>query len=536
MTILDVRGLSVEPSAKGARRILDDVGFSLRKGEFLAIVGESGSGKTTLSRALTGLLAPSLRIAQGTIQFAGVDLTRLPERPFGRLRGQDIGYVPQDPATSLNPTKTIGSQLSEVFRLHPDRASGGASLRDRCIELLEQVGIDRPAERLKLYPHQLSGGQKQRVLIAVAFALNPKLLVADEPTSALDATVQRQVMTVFDRLVQERRTTVVFITHNIALAADHASHILVLRHGRVVEANTVAGILAEPAAAYTRQLLGHGQPVVLRQAAFRPCQSSDPILEVEQLVKVFGGRDGQRAVDDVSFSIPRGSTFALVGESGSGKSTTARIIAGLEQGTSGRVRLDGSDITRPGVSQRRRVWREMQFVHQNPDSALNPRETVMRIVSSPLRAHRVGRQDEVAARVLGLLHQVGLPHEIVTKRPFQLSGGQRQRVALARALALETRLLILDEALSALDVVTQEQVIALLRELRQTLGLSLLFISHDLSVVERFADFVGVMHKGRMVEVGAIDRVFTLPETQYTQSLLVARPGRRFGLTTGRLS
>jgi peptide/nickel transport system ATP-binding protein len=531
-TILHVRGLTVGPPLPGAKRILDGVGFSLRRGEFLAIVGESGSGKTTLSRALTGLLPPELRIVEGRVGFDGIDLTHLREREFSRLRGRDIGYVPQDPGMSLNPTKTIGFQLAEVFRLHPDAVSGTATVHDRCITLLEQVGIDHPTERMRQYPHQLSGGQKQRVLIAIAFALNPKLLIADEPTSALDATVQRQVMTVLDRLVRERGTTVVFITHNIALAADHASHILVLRDGRVIENNTAADILVEPAAAYTRQLLGHERPAGLPRTDFGRCQPPDPILEVEHLVKVFASRGlarprgGLTAVDGVSFSVPRGSTFALVGESGSGKSTTARIIAGLEQGTSGRVRLNGADITRLRTGERRRVWRDMQFVHQNPDSALNPRETVMDIVASPLRAHGIAQRRQRQERVAALMHQVGLPPATVTKRPFELSGGQCQRVALARALALDVSLLILDEALSALDVVTQDQVIALLRDLRQDLGLSLLFISHDLTLVERFADFVGVMHEGRMVEFGPIDRVFHRPETHHTRSLLAARPGR----------
>jgi peptide/nickel transport system ATP-binding protein len=452
-TILQVRNLVVGRLDSAAPAILKGIGFSLRRGDFLAVVGESGSGKTTLSRAIIGLLAPELRIASGEITFAGADLTRLNERQFTRLRGQDIGFVPQDPGLSLNPAKTIGSQISEVFRLRTDTGLNGAAIQDRCIALLEQVGIDRPKERLRQYPHQLSGGQRQRVLIAIAFACNPHLLIADEPTSALDVTVQRQVMTVFDRLVAERGTTVVFVTHDIALAADHASHILVLRDGRAVEAGPVGEILRNPASSYTRSLLAAqrtGTPVVSGASGY------DPILEVEDLVMTFGDHAGPPAVDGVSFAVRRGSTFALVGESGSGKSTTARMILGLERVVSGRICLNGRDITRLGLAERRQIWREIQFVHQNPDASLNPRETVGGIVGSPLRAHRAGTAAHRAARIAVLLERVGLPSEVTTKRPAELSGGQRQRVAIARALALDAKMLILDEALSALACIMHQ--------------------------------------------------------------------------------
>ncbi|WP_158929888.1 ABC transporter ATP-binding protein [Acidisphaera sp. S103] len=525
-TILRVRNLVVGRS-DAPTAILKGIGFSLRRGDFLAVVGESGSGKTTLSRAIIGLLAPELRIASGEITFAGADLTRMNERQFTQLRGQDIGFVPQDPGLSLNPTKTIGSQLSEVFRLRTDIALTGAAIQAHCIALLNQVGIDRPEERLRHYPHQLSGGQKQRVLIAIAFACNPHLLIADEPTSALNVTVQRQVMTVFDRLVAERGTTVVFVTHDIALAADHASHILVLRDGRVVEAGPVGEILRNPASSYTRSLLAAqctATPIISRAPEVA---QHDRILEVEDLVMIFGDHAGPPAVDGVSFSVRRGSTFALVGESGSGKSTTARMVLGLERAVSGRIRLNGRDITRPSLAERRRVWREIQFVHQNPDASLNPRETVGGIVGSPLRAHRAGTAAQRAARIAALLEQVGLPSEVTAKRPAELSGGQRQRVAIARALALDARMLILDEALSALDIVTRMQILDLLRRLQQSLGLTLIFISHDLSVVRQFADDVGVMHQGRLVETGSIGTIFDTPATPYTRALLAAQPGHR---------
>lgn len=526
-TLLDVRDLSI---VLGQRTILDRVGFPVRRGDFLAVVGESGSGKTTLSRAIIGLLAPELKVACGTIELAGLDLLRISESEFTRLRGSLIGFIPQDPATSLNPTKTVGSQLSEVFRLHPDPRLRGRAIRDRCIALLEQVGIDRPGDRLRQYPHQLSGGQKQRVLIAMAFARDPQLLIVDEPTSALDMTVQRQVMAVFDRLVAERGTTVIFVTHDIALAADHASRLLVLRGGRLIETGAVADILRRPTSGYTRSLLSgqRGTPPMKGLPT-----GGSAILEVDRLVVRFGNARNQAhgagmpAVDDVSFAVRQGSTFALVGESGSGKTTIARVILGLEHPVSGGVRLNGRDITRLGLAGRRAVWRDIQFVHQNPDASLNPRDTVGDIIASPLRAHRIGTARERSARVGELLERTGLPTETISKRPAALSGGQRQRVAIARALALRAQILILDEALSALDVLTQVQILDLLRRLRRELSLSLIFISHDLTLVRQFADHVGVMHKGRLVESGAVDAVFDAPSSPYTQELLSARPGLR---------
>jgi len=529
--ILDIQNLLVaRPAGAAGPPILDHVNFALRRGDFLAIVGESGSGKTTLAHAIIGLLAEGVTVKSGQIRFGYTDLLTVPDHRLTRIRGAEIGFVPQDPATSLNPVKTIGAQLSEVFRLRA-RSWGGTN-KARCIALLEQVGIDQPERRLKQYPHQLSGGQKQRVLIAIGFALNPRLLIADEPTSALDVTVQKQVMTVFDRLVAEHGTTVVFVTHNIALAADHASRILVMRGGKIVEGNDLAGILARPVDPYTRLLLESARSD--SRPTPRRAVSDGAIIEVESLVKVFDAKarltrshPPLTAVDHVSFAVRPGSTFGIVGESGSGKSTTARMIIGLESPTAGHVRFNGQDITRLPRAEQRAVWRDIQLVHQNPYASLNPRAKIGEIIASPLRAHGIGSAVFRAERAASLLEQVGLPRSLLARRPRELSGGQRQRVAIARALALNAKIIILDEALSALDVVTQAQVLDLLRALQEELGLTYIFISHDLTVVKQFADDIAVMHRGRLVEIGPVAEIFERPATPYTRSLLGALPGQR---------
>lgn len=534
--LLEVRDLAVDHvSGAGRRRILSGIDLTLNRGDFLALVGASGSGKTTLSHAIVGLLPPTLVVTAGRIAFEGQDLLALGERRLSRLRGRDIGFVPQDPGAALNPVKTISSQLAEVFRLHGPLWGRWGEIRARSIALLDEVGVDRPAERLRQYPHELSGGQKQRVLLAIAFAHRPRLLIADEPTSALDVTVQKQVMAVFDRLVREHGTTVVFVTHDIALAADHASRLLVMRDGAAVEEGAVSRIVGAPRDPYTRLLVSSALP---RPSAEPRAASSrapaEPVLAVEGLAKIFrrsgfAGRGGEAfgAVEDVSFTVRPGSTFALVGESGSGKSTTARAILGLEDASAGRILFKGRDITHAAPRERRLIWRDLQLVHQNPFSSLNPRATIGEIVASPLVAHGIGSRAERATRVADLLAAVGLPPDTAARRPRELSGGQRQRVAIARALAPAADVIILDEALSALDVVTQAQILALLRRLQVDLSLTYVFISHDLRVVRDFADDVGVMRRGRMVEQGPVADVFTRPETGYTRALLDAVPGDR---------
>jgi ABC-type glutathione transport system ATPase component len=440
--------------------------------------------------------------------------------------------VPQDPGASLDPVKTVGSQVAEVFRLHPEGCKRSKDeIRAEVIRLFELVGIDRPRERLRQYPHELSGGLKQRVLIAIAFSLRPKLLIADEATSALDVTVQRRVLEVFSRLARDHGTAIIFVTHDLAVATDLADRIVVMKRGKIREDRPVNDILTHPEDDYTVRLLMEASPAAPKDTSFAAepdREESIPAIEVQGLKKSFGqGEAEHRAVDNVSFAVRQGNTFALVGESGSGKSTTARMIMRLLDPDSGSVRIQGRDVTSLAGRDKRELWRTLQLVYQNPDSALDPRLTIGDIVAEPLVSFRIGSRSERRARVAELLDQVNLPASVVGSRTKELSGGQRQRVAIARALALGARTLVLDEALSALDVLTQAQILVLLEDLQRHLGLSYLFISHDLHVVERVAHDVGVMSKGQLMEVGPTAQVFRNPQSDYTRLLLDSNPGHR---------
>lgn len=520
---------------------LDGVDLTIRPGEVVALVGESGSGKSTLTKAIIGLLSGSGRVTGGTLTFDGQDLVNASTAEFRRVRGTRIGLVPQDPGASLDPVRTIGYQLTEVFRIHPQKElRSKESQLAEAARLLDLVGVDRPEQRLRQFPHELSGGLKQRVLIAMAFALKPDLLIADEPTSALDVTVQKRVLEVFDRLAKQTGTAVLFVTHDLALATDHASRIVVLQNGRIVEDRDVRAIATDPQHEYTKLLVdaaGQRTPADdLLERALAAAGIKDPVpdleaqllpaVEVHGLTKVFGtGEAARRAVDDVSFSVPAGTTFSLVGESGSGKSTTARLILRLLHQDVGTVHVHGQDVSDLTGRQRRDLWKDLQLVYQNPDSALDPRMSIEKIVSEPLDNHRIGTRAERKAKVVELLEQVNLPPRVAAARPAELSGGQRQRVAIARALVLGARTIVLDEALSALDVLTQAQVLDLLDALQRDLGLTYIFISHDLHIVEQISDRVGVMQAGRLVESGTVREIFDSPREHYTQALLAANPG-----------
>jgi peptide/nickel transport system ATP-binding protein len=508
---------------------VDSAHLTVRAGEVVAVIGESGSGKSTLSKAVIGLLPKTAHIARGRILIGEQDITALSERELVKLRGRVIGLVPQDPATSLDPVQPIGAQLTEVFRLHPlNRRSSRAELHDKAAALLELVGIDHPEQRLRQYPHELSGGMKQRVLIAIAFGLRPKLLIADEPTSALDVTVQKQVLEVFDRLAQQTGAAVLFVTHNLAVACDHAQRAIVMRDGRVLESGAVEDLVFTPRHNYTRDLI---------RSAFKPGSRTErarvlpteATVEVAGLTKVFAHGSGQqfKAVDAVSFAVEAGSTFALVGESGSGKSTTARLILGLARPDVGTVRVAGRDVTNLAGEAQREVWRHIQLVHQNPRVALDPRFTVKQIIAEPLNAFDIGSRAQRPQRIAELLDQVGLPSSIEQRRPGELSGGQQQRVAIARALAPQPRIVVLDEALSALDVVTQGRILDLLQQLQNELNLTYLFISHDLGLVRSLSDAVAVLRHGRLIETGPTHQVFDCPRHAYTRALLDATPGKR---------
>jgi peptide/nickel transport system ATP-binding protein len=537
--VLEVDRLAVSyRSGRDRRRVVHDVSFAVEPGEVVAVVGESGSGKSTTAHALLGLLPAGGAIDHGSVRLGGTDIAGWSSRRLEAVRGARIGLIPQDPSSSLNPVRPIGVQVAEVLRIH--RRGPASAVRTRVLDLLDRVGLDDPALRATQYPHELSGGMRQRVLIAIAIALEPELVIADEPTSALDVTVQRRVLDLLDDLRAEFGTSVLFVTHDLGVAADRASRIVVMKDGAIVEQGETAAVLAAPADAYTARLLADAPslsraafraprpPLFLRDAA--TAAAEDPFAVVATgLTKEFrvaGRREAFRAVDDVSFSILRGTTHSIVGESGSGKTTTARMVARFVDPDAGSIRIDGEDVATLGRAARRELRRTVQLVYQNPFGSLDPRQSVAAIVAEPLHNFRIGDRAARTARVAELLDRVALPAALATRTPRELSGGQRQRVAIARALAIDPRVVILDEAVSALDVTVQSQILSLLGELQDQIGLTYLFISHDLAVVRQISHTVSVMSHGRIVETGTTAEVFTSPQHDYTRELLSAVPGR----------
>ncbi|GAA4672187.1 ABC transporter ATP-binding protein [Frondihabitans cladoniiphilus] len=521
-----------------------DVSLRIHRGEKVAVVGESGSGKSTTAQAVIQLLASNATITGGSVAFDGIDLVHATAKELRGIRGRRIGLVPQDPTVSLNPVTRIGAQVAEVLVVH--RLASKADAARRAVEALREAGLANPEVQAQQYPHELSGGMRQRVLIALALIARPDLLIADEPTSALDVTVQRQILDHLDRLVAETGTSVLFITHDLGVAADRADRIVVLSDGRVVEEGTPDEVLRSPKHPYTKKLIA-AAPSLQSAPALRALQiearasaneepetgdaRADDVLVATSLVKEFPiprtlGHGVTRAVDDVSFGIPRGGTLALVGESGSGKSTTARLALRLADVTSGTVTVDGDDVTSIRGSRLRAFRRRAQIVQQNPYAALNPRLSIGSIVSDPLAAFGEGSRATRKARAVELIDLVELPASVLKRRAAELSGGQRQRVAIARALALRPELLVLDEPVSALDVSVQAQILDLLAGLQAELGVSYLFISHDLAVVRQIADRVGVLRRGRLVELAPTAQVFDAPSSEYTKALLEAIPGQ----------
>jgi len=529
-SLLDIRGLTVDyVTDSGRHRAVDGVSLAVGPGRVTALVGESGSGKSTLGQAVLGLLPNAARVASGSIRLRELELLGLPERRLRALRGARIGLVPQDPTGSLNPVRTVGASIAETFRVHGDRDH--AKIRTRVLELLERVGIDDPATRARQFPHELSGGMKQRVLIASAIALEPDLIVADEPTSALDVTVQKTVLDLIDTLRRESGTGVLLITHDLAVAADRADEVVVLRGGTVQESGRASEVLAHPAAEYTRTLLADApslSSVVERRIP--DATPARPLIEVQGLRREYARRGAEPfvAVDDVSFTVAAGTTHALVGESGSGKTTTGRAVAGFQRPTAGTVRVDGIDVTALSGRGLRDYRRTVQLVYQNPLASLDPRQRVGRAIEEPLRNFGLGSAAARSERVHHQLEQVALDPSLAARYPAELSGGQRQRVAIARALVLDPRVVVLDEAVSALDVTVQAQILRLLARLQEELGLTYLFISHDLAVVRQIADTVSVLRRGRQVESGPVDSVFRAPRSDDTRQLLAAIPGTAY--------
>jgi len=496
------------------------VELTVHHGQTVAVVGESGSGKSTTAAAIIGLLPPGGRITAGRIVFDGTDITRADRRS---IRGSGIGYVPQDPTTNLNPVWKVGFQIREALRANNFSA-------DRYVDLLAEAGMPNPAVQARRYPHQLSGGMCQRALIAIGLAGRPRLLIADEPTSALDVTVQRRVLDHLQRLTSELGTAVLLITHDLALAAERAQHVVVMHRGFVVESGAAQAILAKPRHEYTQRLIAAAPSI--RPPIKRVPSSRDDVVVATELTKTYRVSRGApwrhaefRAVDAVSFRLRRATTLGIAGESGSGKSTLARMVLGLLEPTSGTVLFDGQDISTLDRRQAFMFRRRVQPVFQNPYSSLDPMYSVFRAIEEPLRIHRIGDRRQRAKAVRELADQVALPPPLLGRTPRELSGGQRQRVAIARALALRPEVLVCDEAVSALDVVVQAQILDLLADLQARLGLTYVFISHDLAVIRQIADEVVVMRAGRVVEHAATEDVFTRPHHDYTRELLAAIPG-----------
>ncbi|MEU5725490.1 ABC transporter ATP-binding protein [Micromonospora sp. NPDC047738] len=532
MSLLEVRGLTVSYRTHNqVHRAVNGISLTVEPGQVLAIVGESGSGKSTTAHAIIGLLPANGSVDTGQILLNGTDIAGWSSKRLESVRGAQVGLIPQDPTSSLNPVKTIGAQVGEVLRIH--RHGDRRTISRRVVELLTRVGLPDPELRARQYPHELSGGMRQRVLIAIAVARQPQLIIADEPTSALDVTVQRRILDLIDDLRAEFGTAVLLVTHDLGVAAERSNRLVVMRGGRIEEQGETRAVLAHPEAEYTRQLLRDAPSLTPRP--FRsPARAADAgsstatsyAIIVRDLVKEFQiGRTPFRAVDGVSFEVQRGSTHALVGESGSGKTTTARMVARFATPTSGSVTIDGTDVARPRGEELRQLRRRVQLVYQNPAGSLDPRQSIEDIVAEPLRNFRLTDRAGRGRRVRDLIDRVALPQTVLDRKPRELSGGQRQRVAIARALAVDPQVLVLDEAVSALDVTVQAQILDLLDGLQRELGLTYLFISHDLSVVRQVSDTVSVMRKGHIVETGTTQQVFQTPRHDYTRELLAAVPG-----------
>ncbi|MEV5071005.1 ABC transporter ATP-binding protein [Microbacterium sp. LMI12-1-1.1] len=570
--LLQVRDVAVEfQTIDGPVHAVEGIDLDLAAGETLAIVGESGSGKSTTAMAVIGLLPGNGKVTRGSIMFEGEDLVGASEGVMRTIRGGSIGLVPQDPMSNLNPVAKIGSQIAETLLAH-----GLATRRDvdrKVVETLAAAGLPDAAERAKQYPHEFSGGMRQRALIAIGLACDPKLLIADEPTSALDVTVQKTILDQLDRMTSERGTSVMLITHDLGLAAERAARVVVMNRGRIVEQGPARQILEDPQHPYTQALVKAAPSVAavrLRPDVFRASVPASPepdiapveeatadpataadraveagpadaaaspapdyIIEVEGLTKIYsvrGSKEPFAAVQDVSFAIPRGETVAIVGESGSGKTTTARMVLRVFEPTSGSIRFDGQDVAKLKGGDLKQFRQRVQPIFQDPYSSLNPMFSIERIISEPLDFYKRGSSKERAARVRQLLDDVALPQTMLRRYPSELSGGQRQRVAIARALALSPDLIVCDEPVSALDVLVQDQVLTLLRDLQREYGLSYLFISHDLAVVRLISDYVCVMKEGRLVEAASSEEIFTNPRDPYTRRLLASIPGNELDI------
>ena len=533
--ILEIKGLNVGFTSYGrTSQVLHDIDLRVETGQRAAIIGESGSGKTVTMKTVIGTLPhPAGRILGGSVRFAGQELLTLGRREREKLKGTDISIVHQDPLASFNPVFTIGEHLDDVLRFADRRlgtASSPADRRQRIEATLRQVQLMEPERVLRSYPFQLSGGMRQRVLIAMALMHRPKLLIADEPGTALDVTTQDEILRLLNQLVAEERLTLIMVTHNLAVVRQTADYVYVMQAGRIVEHGAVRDIFQSPRMPYTQRLLEAIPPLYGPRVERREARGTEPVVRASDVVKRFvapkrwleSARPAVTAVQNANLTICRGDIFGIAGESGSGKTTIARMIMGLASTTSGRIEIDGRPIEawRKDPAFRRRI----QIVYQNPASSLNPKRTVGETLSVPLAFSGAVEKSRRPRRIRELLERVELPASFAERYPHQLSGGQKQRVAIARALAVEPEIIVLDEPTSALDVSVQKTVIDLLLRLRDELGLTYIFISHDLSLMRNFCNRIAVMFRGEICEQGTTDEVFDDPKHPYTRALIASVP------------
>jgi peptide/nickel transport system ATP-binding protein len=529
--VLSIRDLTVSlPAGADRSDAVRNLSLDINPGEILCIVGESGSGKSVTAQAVMGLLPKKQLVPiAGEIRLEGEELLGASTGRLQALRGSRMAMIFQEPMTALNPVMTVGNQIAEVFEMHTKL--GPAERETRARQLRESVHRPDPERLLHSYPHQLSGGQRQRIMIAMALALDPVLLIADEPTTALDVTTQAQILKLIRELQRAHGTAVMFITHDFGVVAEIADRVAVMKSGEIVETGTMREVLTNPQHPYTKMLIAAVPSVVPRHR--EPVVSGEVVLATEHLTKVYAGggffqkRREVRAVDDVALSVRRGETLGIVGESGSGKSTVARCIARLIDPTAGSVKLIGQEIAKLSPSALRPHRRRIQIVFQDPYRSLNPRRTIGKSLIEGARNFGVSDQ-EAWKRAHELLRLVGIDPSAVDRYPHQFSGGQRQRICIARALIVEPEVLIADEAVSALDVSVQAQVLRLLDDIRQRFNLAMLFITHDLRVAAQICDRVAVMHRGVVVEMDTAQRIFSQPQHAYTRALFEAAPGRGF--------
>ncbi|GEM03079.1 ABC transporter permease [Halolactibacillus miurensis] len=527
MSVLTTENLSVDfKRMNETHRVVNQINFSIAKGETLGIVGESGSGKSVTAKAVMKLLdEQQTEVAIETLDYNGNDIASLNQKQMTKVRGKEISMIFQDPMSAFNPTMKIGKQLIETARVHLQLSKKEAT--HRALDMLKKVGIDRVDERFHQYPHEFSGGMLQRAMIAMALICRPKLLIADEPTTALDVRIQAQILKLMKDLQQEIEMSIILITHDFGVVAGMCDRVVVMKDGELVEENDVTSIFNAPKHPYTKKLLEalprlHEDKVLTKES-----KNEETLLSVSGLTKVFQLKNGKKlqAVEDVSFDIKRGETLGLVGESGSGKSTTGRLILQLESLTAGSVTYKGMRIHRFNKQERLKLRRDIQIIFQDPKASLNPRMKVMDIIGQPLDVHQLYKdKDARKKRIEELLLLVGLEREHMYRYPHEFSGGQQQRIGIARALAVEPEFIVCDEVLSALDVSIQAQMVELLKDLQEKLGLTYLFIAHDLAMVKHLCDRVAVMYDGKLIELGSSVDVYNQPLHSYTQALIDAVP------------